>query len=493
MTVEKYISKTLSIFFRLIIILFGIYLVWSRDNYFKTYWYFVAIAPYITIYLSTLFREGLISRLRLLNDYIFIVFFLYDKTIDYTTICYLILPIINSPNHTGNKKSIWLYIFFVISLYVINDNNFNWSFIFVTLIFITINFIIDSKTRYFKNITALNLQIEEFFENELELRKSYKFYVGILAVLNKIKVLFLYKPKFQSVVCFRVEDDRLILENSSTFIWSYDIDSMSVLRMMNQENHDNYKNSNIKVTINDLDASRNFIIFNQTKKSRYAFVFVIKDHSNALFNLYYLNLLKPITARISRFLDLERTIHVENKLILRKFRDKFFHMQNAEKAMHFIRNRFNTLDNFIEMSKDNIAGKMDAEDLRMYSIELQRLERNYELLMERVSNILNKPDKPFSATQLEKKSPNYLYGAVRGIWLDYFSNFIRDLNWNVQKTDSFLIEVSHDGLYIILTDWISNLQKYSKGNERVIFNEDEDNFFVVFINEYNPRDRKSVV
>jgi hypothetical protein len=493
MGVDKIIKKSLSIFFRLIVILFGISIVSSRSNYFEIYWYFIAIIPYLIIYFSTLFKDGFISKVRLLNDYLFIIFILYDKGIDYTTICFLLLPIINSPNHTGSKKSIWLYILFIISLYVLNHYQFDWSFIIVTLVFVTINFIIDSKSRFFNNITKLNIEIESFLENQLELRKSYKVYTGILKVLNEIKVLIFYQPNFKDIICFKVEENRLILENSSTFVWSYSIDTKRILELVNKSTYDNYKLSNIPFELNDNDASKNIFLFNKTKNSKYVFIFTIEDYSNQLFNLYYINLLQSITSRIARVLDLETSLKNENKKILKKFREKYFHMQNAEKAMHFIRNRFNTLDNFIEMSKDNIAGNMDNEDLKMYSTELQRLERNYNLLMTRVGNILNKPDKPFSATQLEKKSPNYLFGSVRDIWYDYFDEFNFELKWNIETIDSFLIQINNDGLFILLTDWINNLKKYSVGNEMIIFNETETCLEIIFSNKYNQNDIKDIL
>lgn len=384
-------------------------------------------------------------------------------------------------------SSVWLYIFFIISLYVLNKYKFDWSFIIVTTIFITINFIIDSRSRFFNNITSLNTEIEGFFEKELEIRKSYKVYDGILEVLNKIKVLVFYRPKFTDIICFKIIDDSIILENSSTFVWSYELDKKYLTDLMRENELDSYKHSNITLNLNGTDKSRNFILINETKKNKYVFMFIIEDSSNQLFNLYYTNLLQSITARISRVLDLENSIKDENKEILKIFIEKYFHMQNAEKAMHFIRNRFNTLDNFIEMSKDNIAGKMDDEDLKMYSTELQRLERNYDLLMKRVSSILNKPEKPFSAAQLESKSPNYLFSSLRDIWLDYFNEFDYELNWNISTIDNFLIQVNQDGLYILLTDWINNLKKYSNGNELVIFNEDENFLEVIFRNKYNKK------
>lgn len=493
MVVDKIIKKSLSIFFRLIVILFGISIILSRDNYHETYWYFIAIVPYLIIYFSTLFKDGFISKIRLLNDYLFIIFILHDKGIDYTTICFLLLPIINSPNHTGSKKSIWLYILFIISLYVLNHYQFNWSFIIVTLVFITINFITDSKSRFFNNITKLNTEIESFLEKQLELRKSYKVYYGILNVLNKIKVLMFYQPKFKNIICFKVEENRLTLENSSTFVWSYSIDKKIIIELTKKTTSDNYRLSNIPFELNENDNSKNILIFNKTQNSNYIFIFTIDDYSSQLFNLYYISLLQSITSRIARVLDLETSIKNENKRILKRFREKYFHMQNAEKAMHFIRNRFNTLDNFIEMSKDNIAGNMDNEGLKMYSIELQRVERNYALLMTRVGNILDKPDKPFSAIQLEKKSPNYLFGSVRDIWYDYFDEFNFELKWNIETIDEFLIQVNNDGLFILLTDWINNINKYSIGNETIIFNETETCFEIIFSNEYNPNDLTDIL
>jgi hypothetical protein len=494
---DKIVKKILSIFFRLIIILFGLSIVCSRVNYFEIYWYFIAIIPYVLIYFSTLFKDGLISKLRLLNDYLFIIFILYDKGVDYTTICYLLLPIVNSPNYTGRKKSIWLYVFFIISLYVLNKYQFNWSFVTVTLVFITINFIIDSKSRFFNNITKLNTEIESFLENQLELRKSYKVYTGILNVLNRIKFLMFYQPNFKNIVCFKIQENRLILENSSVFVWSYNIVSDEIIKLMNNPKLNNYDLSNIPFELNENDASKNIFIFNKTKTNNYVFIFIIannsKSQSNNSFNLYYISLLQSITSRIARVLDLESSIKNENKKILKTFREKYFHMQNAEKAMHFIRNRFNTLDNFIEMSKDNIAGNMDSEDLKMYSTELQRLERNYDILMTRVGNILNKPDKPFSATQLEFKSPNYLFAAVRDIWYDYFNDFKFQLNWNIKTIDLFLIQINNDGLFILLTDWINNLKKYSIGNEIISFNETESCFNIIFSNKYNQSHKKDII
>lgn len=144
------------------------------------------------------------------------------------------------------------------------------------------------------------------------------------------------------------------------------------------------------------------------------------------------------------------------------------------------------------MSKDNIKGNMDQEDLKMYEIELERLERNYKILMERVKSILNKSDKPFSATKLEEKSINYTFDLTREIWLDYFQDFTFEVKFDFKLTEKQTIKINPDGLYILIADWISNLKKYSISNEKVIFDETENSLFVIFENKFSLENRQEI-
>jgi hypothetical protein len=355
-----------------------------------------------------------------------------------------------------------------------------------------INFIVDSKPRFFKKVTRLNAKIESFLEESFEIQKSYKAYEGIINTLNDIRLLVFYKPSFTRITCFRINQGELSLVNSSSFIWSYEINEEYLIRLLDSEKRDNYHQSDINFQVNIREESKNFVIFNKTGRNKYVFVFSLGRNSNSLYNIPYIRLLQSVTARLSRIFDLEASIVKENKKMLKEYRDKYVYVQNAEKAMHFIRNRFNTLDNFIEMSKDNIAGIMDDESLEMYRTELHRLKRNYELLMDRADNILNKPNKPFSAVQLEMKSPNNLFGYVRDIWSDYFKDFTHKLNWNIESIDDHLVQFNSDGLFILLTDWVNNLRKYSEGDEIVIFNEDNTYYRIIFKNRYSESDIKNV-
>lgn len=476
------ISKLFSTIFRFILLLCGGIILYKYDNVFATYVYIVSFLFYISIFYALLLKEGWLSKVRLLNDFAFMAIVLYGKDMNFLTISFLILPILNSPNHSGDKKSILLYVFLIITFLFLSEFKLYKEVVFIVFVFGIINLLVDSKQRYYRNISRLNEVIEDFLESSLELRKSYKIYEGLILKLNEIRGIYLYKPRFVNIICYKIVSDKAVLVNSSKFIWSINSTVLNSRVFINSDQ--TFKDGNITLGLNNNKSSNNFIVPVKTKSNQYVFVVVLdlETTSSDIFNLYYKNLLKPIFSRVSRVIDLENILKEQNRKVLDDYRNKYFYVQNAEKAMHFIKNRFNSLDNFIEMAKDNINGTMDSEDLKMYERELGNVERNYNLLISRVKTILSKSDKPFSATELELKSPDYLFDIIRNIWFDYFQDFEYSLGWDTESVDKYKVQVNIDGLYILMTDWITNMKKYSAGDEIVIFSETESTLDVTFQN-----------
>lgn len=481
MLITKFTGKILSILFRLIIVFYALFIIITEDNALEIYWYFISIIPYGFIYFKTLFRDDWLSKIRLLNDFIFITFILFGKELVFFNLIFLSLPIINAPNHSGEKKSTILYLLYIISFIVINEFVWSWTFIVVTSSLWLINAISNLRFQYFNNISKLNEQIEIFLEKDLQINKTYKIYTGLINSINSINLIIGFKPYISQIVCFRVINDRLYLENSSKFVWSYFIDEDNRSKLK-----DNDYNNGIPLNINGKELPNNFFIFNKSRSEEYVFVFISKKPlTNKIGVIYLKKVLTSVTNRISKVIGIENSLKSENKRMLQDFRNKYFQIQNSEKAMHFIRNRFNTLDNFIEMSKDNIEGIMDNEDKLLYKTELERLERNYKILMDRVKSILDKSDKPFSATKLQAKTISYTFNLIREVWLDYFQEFNAEVNIDFSITEKFAININSDGLYILIADWVSNLKKYSISGEKVIFNESDDFFLVTFENNFS--------
>lgn len=491
MSFSKYTGKLLSILFRIIIIIYSIIIILNEPNIFPTYWYILGIIPYSIIYVNTLLKEGWYSKLRLLNDFLFITFILYGKELDILNIIFLSLPLINAPNHSGEKRSPILYVLYTLSFFILNNFVWSWSFIVVVFSLWAINGLSSLRYQYFSNISILNEQIEKFLEKDLQINKTYKIYRGLIASLNSINLILGPKPDIKQIICFRISDNRTFLENSSRFVWSYSIAEDWVTQLMT--NKEKYSLLPVPLEVNGNSILNNFFILNKSRNQEYLFVFVFNEAiTNRIAIIYLKKILSATTNRISRVIGVENALKEENKKMLQDFRNKYFQIQNAEKAMHFIRNRFNTLDNFIEMSKDNIDGNMDSEDLVMYKTELERLERNYKMLMERVKSILDKSDKPFSATKLENKSINYLFNQTREIWSDYFLDFQADVKIDFNLDEQHIIKINPDGFYILVADWVSNLKKYSHSEEKVIFSETPDSFLITFENKYTKEKKQEI-
>ncbi|MFK7000742.1 hypothetical protein [Flavobacterium oreochromis] len=331
----------------------------------------------------------------------------------------------------------------------------------------------------------MNQQIEVFLEKNLEINKTYKIYNGIIKVINSINIIIGFRPNISQIVCFKLIDNSVYLENSSHFIWSYTINEDEINLLKKSRKTDSYLEK-IQLTINGSQIDNNFFIFNSTKSNEYLFIFISETPLNNKFGIIYLKqILFSVTNRISRVIGTENDLKSEKKNMLNSFRNKYFQIQNSEKAMHFIRNRFNTLDNFIEMSKDNINGNMDDEDMSIYKAELYRVERNYKMLMDRVKSILNKTDKPFSATNLENKSINHIFDLIRDVWYDYFKEFNPTIDINFHLNEKMTVKINPEGFYILISDWISNISKYSKGSNSIHLEEDENSFKITFKNAFS--------
>lgn len=77
-------SKLLSVAYRLLLLILSMTIIVTADqNHFEVYWYFIVAIPYLGVYFYTVLKEGIYSIIRLLNDFIFIGFVIYGKTLSF--------------------------------------------------------------------------------------------------------------------------------------------------------------------------------------------------------------------------------------------------------------------------------------------------------------------------------------------------------------------------------------------------------------------------
>ena len=111
-TVQRKIN---SILFRFVIISYSIYILAICNNCFK----YIIYIPVLLLYIFIYFKLQNLSKLRIINDFLFICIIVYGKNpfaiINYT---FIILPIINTINFSGDKQSGLVYIYTILSFYI---------------------------------------------------------------------------------------------------------------------------------------------------------------------------------------------------------------------------------------------------------------------------------------------------------------------------------------------------------------------------------------
>lgn len=270
--------KVNSLLFRCIIILNLVVILSLEENEFKTYVYVISVLMYVVLYFL-LFNY---SRLRLLNDFLLIGVILFGK--DPTKVLhfvFLILPIINSINFSGQKKSPLLYIltivlFFVLSAY--HSQNIEQLYripIFSPLVSIFFLWIINYYTSLrvkIKNFRdELSSEIDNFYLKKDGIKRPYKIYKLLIDVIHKnIK-----KDLIEDIFCLnvaRVPNERVVIINGSSFIWRFSIGRENLISQIREAK----TLINEPISVEGKKKFYNLFLYTKVENQEYIYVFITK-------------------------------------------------------------------------------------------------------------------------------------------------------------------------------------------------------------------------
>lgn len=103
--IEKRQRLTISILFRILILLYSFFILYISKQPFSWYINVGIYLVYISIFAFSFGKDKIFSYLRLFNDYLFIYGILYQYGIlDLVSFSLLFAPILNSQNHSGEKN-----------------------------------------------------------------------------------------------------------------------------------------------------------------------------------------------------------------------------------------------------------------------------------------------------------------------------------------------------------------------------------------------------
>ncbi|MCD4758009.1 MAG: hypothetical protein K8R39_07030 [Arcobacteraceae bacterium] len=503
---EYYTKQIISMIYRLFIVTIGISILILEKNYFDWYIYSIGISLYLLMYYKILNNQKAINRL--IIDYIFIVFILYDKNLfSLLQITLFLLPFINSPNHTSkNKKTSQLFFISLISFSFLyfSKNDFTTlklleiigSLVIITLI-ISLEYI---KSLLIKNILDGYQKIDDIDFEKSRSSNIPGIYNKVIDILNDILFNNFYiKSKIQYITCFIISNNNISIKNSSNFFQQLSI-SQNDIQKISKLRKDSHSIFNINFTINnDISNNKNIIVYINYKSTIYYFILFFDDSfdkPNFLMKILIHHYLMPIFKKVLQTISFEEHIKDTQLKNKKKILNEMKYVATTNKSLHTLNNQFTPIKTYFKMLDD--YNSFDDSKKENLNIMIKKMEKDAKKSFERILNLseylLDKNQNPFSIKELRDYKIKVLYMKIKQIWTEKFSEesiiFKFEDNFLNRKitSDMYLLE-------ILFIDILENMSKYTSGNEHILFDYKDNNIIIILSNlvKLSPKDKKKLV
>lgn len=492
--IENFQRKIISILFRIVLTIYSFFVLINNNTNFEWYYNILIIIVYWILFLSLWSKHGWKSILRLTIDYLYIYLILFQQE-SFTFIEYslLFIPILNCQNHSSNKRTILVYLYPLGIIFLITQN-YNFISLLPFLAFYIINSFEGIRTKYSKFIEELNSKIDDFFIQTDTRKKTYTIYKELIPIINKSS---LFKNQIDNIICFKIKKNRVKIINGSYFIWNLSLtDYSNFLEKIKTINYSESFND-IEIKINENTIKHNLVLIYKIDESYYCYVIQPKKNdsfADLRFRTFLPTLIKPFFIRLTKVFEADLIHKAHNYEEVKKMAEKNTYVSKAELAMHHIRNHLTPFKNIAALT--NTLGTISNPDIIEKVINNMKkdaitIKTSLPEILKRVDLILDKPQNPFNVSELINVGTQQLFTQIKNIWSFHFDEEIFEINWNSSKNRKKAdVEINIEGLDLIVSNWLSNVEKFNNASYGVIFNEDESYYEISFYNTYN--DQKKV-
>lgn len=488
--IMDYIQRKInSILFRLVLVGYCYLIILSQNNLFNILVYIGVTILYLFLFVKFDKRD----KLRLLNDFLFINFVLMGKDPSQILIFTLIiLPIINSINFSGTKKSVALYVYTTITYILLicyhnskADGDFILKNLFplASIIFL---WIINGYTELRLKIRVfreeLNATVDNFYLKKEEIKRPHKIYKQLINVIHKNTK----KIKIDDIICFTIHSnkaDKLVITNGSSFIWSFSIKEENII----DEIRSKKSIMNVKLILDGQENHNNLLIYSKVEDQEYIYAII----SATPLPVYYLVIgffnrtLEPAFKKISNILLSEKKLQDFRNEEINRLSERSQYVNRANKTMHYIRNRLGPFSNLIKMLEnfDSITEekKSSFKVLIFKEAETARNELNH--ITERANNMLEKSNNPFVYTKLDDISIERVFTILKRNIYSFFPNI--EINVTIDpKEEKKFVKLNEEGFELFLSDWLNNMLKYKREFVECQFTVSESALEINFSNDH---------
>ena len=466
-----------SLVYRLIIVLFGVYIVTSHDNIVPAPYYIILLPVYVLLYLSFIGEKW--KYVRLVLDMLMVLAVLYGKApLDNVCLVYALFPLISSITHTGSHSKYWPVLLLTFLVFFVIDGGIVMShYIIAALIWAAgIQSWYNHRNNQF--LSSITSHIDDYFADNDGSKKPHEIYKNIIEEINT----YLKNDYIKNIYSYTVKENNVLwLVNSSVFMWDRTLKLKPALMDKLKER----KYLSLK------EEGEMFFYVEQRGVS-----YVYRCETAAPFERisyrkgFVVNYVLELTfAKISTLLASEYRISEARRKAFEETKGHIEYVTRALKVMHFVRNKLSpvnsviTFYNSLDAMEESKAKKMESR------IKQEVHQANVDLaeIINMANYLLDKQNNPYGGADIENKNIKFLFVLLSEIVEQHLGGTVSvsDDIKNVEQRKE--VKVSTTQLKLLFTDIVSNIERYRKSDYTVEMGMDDENLIVRFTNDIYPK------
>jgi len=489
--VNKFLS---SLLYRFVLLLVGTSIAFVEVNTFHWSIYLLCTSTYI--FSTTFFRfsKHNNSLLRLIADYTFITVILYGKGLDtFINSCFIIIPIVNSVNHTSHLKNgagiFRLYIACLISMFIISNLNVKYSWVVSIIAFGAISAI--TKMREF--ITRIDnsalTSISDYHGENLRLGNSYLLLKKFVKDWQSNRLLTMVLGNPINIVVFKKSGNRIRLISGATFVKNYVfLDEIEVATLLEKDS----VLYNVEVLIDNDRVQPNICIQLHGQIDFYIFYIELSKsvEKNSLFDSYVVSIFARSLSFVVKVLDNEGQMIKDRNNLMKQLQGRVSLVDKTINVVHFINNRLTPIVNFFEMyafyksqETDSVNHAYLPELAALIATEQRKAKDSLTQIDTRSKSLLKRASEARLADGETVIKYKQIVRLIRESWLEHaYAHDEIKVGWSEEILEkSFTVDTNE--LWLMIEEVATNVSKYRRGKSRVNFSSENEWPVIIFINE----------
>ncbi|MBF9255733.1 hypothetical protein I2I11_20715 [Pontibacter sp. 172403-2] len=482
------IRKFISSLFRILILGYSFTIIVFNDNLFSWYAYLVGGIVYYALYLLLKPKRKYFAHLRLLNDYAFFLFVLYGKDLGILlNMGLLLLPIVNSLNHSSHQRppafSLPLYLIVLLSLFILNNFEFDYTAIFALLGLAAINIFSFLRASLIRFHTVIYGAIDKFYEENLNLGRAYVLLNNIVESLSSGGSIYKSLAPLD-IMCFKVKGTALSLVASSKFISTFSFpNEPAIIAQLRKKSYLRVQD----VSINGAVTYNCILILVQGNKAQYVYCIHFSQNSFSFLHPLIIKTVNPLLHKVVKVLEIENDLRVQQRKTLKKLKSKLHYVDNTVKVIHYLNNKltpvttyFDLVTKYEQIKDPEILKQLDP----LITHEKKRAARGIKDVIGKAHNILDKSLSPYFVEEMAPESFRRIFEIVRLAW-DHNDLDVKsiEVGWDDRIYESTM-NLNLNDFQLILDEIIDNIKKHSRSTAEVKFVIVEDCPVIRFSNDF---------